>query len=81
MFVQDQPGVVQKALKTGHAQGMTEGKAEAMGMDDDAIVAATGLSKQQWHPQVAGSVAATSSAQGHGLALPCRILPAIKHIQ
>ena len=30
MFIQDQRGMLQKALKTGHAQGREEGKAEGM---------------------------------------------------
>jgi predicted transposase YdaD len=61
MFIQDQRGVAQKALKTGHAQGKAEGKAEGrqeerqalarnllgMGMDEATTAKAIGASIEE----------------------------------
>jgi predicted transposase/invertase (TIGR01784 family) len=61
MFIQDQRGIAQKALKTGHAQGKAEGKEEGrreerqalarnllgMGMDEAGIAKAIGLSVEE----------------------------------
>jgi flagellar biosynthesis/type III secretory pathway protein FliH len=57
MFIQDQRGVAQKALKTGHAQGKAEGRQEerqalarnllGMGMDEATTAKAMGASIEE----------------------------------